>query len=220
MANLAKNYNISNIIQGPADIFIDVQPPPSAVPPIEGENTWALNTGTYQIDSNGQPTDNGSDGFHVGLSDNVVLHISPKFEEIRADQFVGAIDAAFVSTETEIDVVVKEMVLSKLSKYFTSLLGTYTQVDAGVDIPQSDVLQIGNPISSTAVQRSMLMIGADRTSVGQFWVINAYKTVLKAAIKTDFHRGKEVTWALKFACLADITRTLSDMSLQVVRTLP
>ena len=70
MANVTATYTPSNIIQGPADVFIGVASPPSAVPPVQGTNTWAGPdaSGSYLVDKNGQPTDNSTVGGIYSIS--------------------------------------------------------------------------------------------------------------------------------------------------------
>lgn len=211
MPVITKTYTPANIIQGPADIYIDVAPPPSGVPPA------AANVLT--LDSSGQPTDTGTAGFHIGLSEGPsVLSVTPKFDEIRADQHAAAIDVAFVSMETEIDIVVKEAVLQNLQKCFTSPLGTYTNVSAGTTNPAADFLQIGSPQSSAATLRTLLLVSPRRDAGGKFWYVLAYKAALKSAITWAFARGTPSTWKLKFYCIADTTRVLKDQVLQIVKT--
>jgi hypothetical protein len=218
MAVTAKTYTPANIIQGPADVYIDVQVPPSAVPPVQGTNSWA-GSGTYALDANGQPTDNGGAGFHLGSSEGpVTLGLTPKFDQVRADQHAAPVDATFNSLESEIDFEVKEFVLQNLQKYFTSPLGRCTNVSPGSTNPAADFLQIGSPTSSLATVRPLLIISPDRSASGKFWIVQAYKAYLKSAVATAFARGKPTTWKLKFGCLADWSRAVTDQVWQVVRT--
>jgi len=213
-----KAYTPGNIIQGPADVYVDVQPPPSAVPPVQGTNSWAK-TGTYAIDGSGQPMDNGSTGLHVGSTEGpAILSTTPKFEEIRADQHAAPVDAAFVSLETQIEFTVKEAVLSKLQKFFCSPLGRYTDVAAGATNPAADFLQIGSPTGSDMTFRKLLLISPDRASSGNFWIVQAYRAALKSAVASSLGRSKETVWKLTFACVADTSRALKDQTVQIVRT--
>ncbi len=220
MAVTTRVYTPSNIIQGPADVFIDVQVPPSAVPPVQGTNAWSTFAGsTYLIDANGQPTDNGTAGSHIGgIVGPMALSSTPKFDEIRDDQHGAAIDAAFGSLETEIDFEVNEFFLDRLAKYFSSPLGTFTNVAAGAN-PACKFLQIGSPQSSAMTFHPLLVTSPDRTAVGKYWAVQAYKAYLNSAIATSFQRNKAATWKLKFRCIADITRALTDQVYQVVRGL-
>ncbi len=212
MPVITKTYTPANIIQGPADIYIDVAPPPSGVPPA------AANILT--LDASGQPTDTGTAGFHIGLSEGpTMVSATPKFDEIRADQHAAPIDVAFVSMETEIDIIVKEAVLKNLQKFFTSPLGTYTDVALGATNPAADFLQIGSPTSSAATLRTLLLVSSRRDVSGKFWYVLAYKTALKSAVTWAFARGTPSSWKLKFYCIADTTRVLKDQVLQIVKTL-
>lgn len=211
MPVVTKTYTPSNIIQGPADIWVDIAAPASAVPPVQGTNTLT-------IDSSGQPTDTGTAGFHIGLSEGpTVLSMTPKFEEIRADQFAAPVDATFVSLESEIDIIVKETILQNLQKFFTSPLGTYFALPVGATNPGADFLQIGSPKSSGATLRTLLLTAPRRDSTAKFWYVLAYKAALKSALAMPVHRAKETTFKLKFYCIADTTRVLKDQVLQVVK---
>ena len=76
-------------------------------------------TNTLTLDANGQPTDTGSAGVHLGLTEGPCsVSFNAKFSEIHADQFAAPIDAAYVSTEAEIDFAIKEFSLQKLAAYF------------------------------------------------------------------------------------------------------
>lgn len=216
MANVSNSYNPGFIIAGPSDVYIDVQAPTSATPAVQGTNTWA-GTGTYSVDTNGQPSDNGSSGFHIGLSDGpVTLNITPKFLEITADQHAAPVDAAFTQLETEIDFIVQEALLANLAKFFCSVLGTYTNVTSGAN-PAADFLQVGSSNTDANIFHSILLVSPDRANVGKFYVVQAYKTILMSAIQTTFHRTTKSTWKLKFKCFADVTRVYGDMVCQIVK---
>ncbi len=213
MPVVSKVYTPANVIQGPADIYVDVAAPASAVPPVAGTNTLVL-------DANGQPTDTGTAGFHVGISEGpAVLSVTPKFDEIRADQFAAPVDAAFVSLETEIDIVVKEAALQNLQKYFTSPLGAYSNLTAGITNPAADFLQIGSPKSSLATLRTLTLVSPRRDVGGKFWYVMAYKAALKSAVAWAFERKTISSWKLKFYCIADTSRALKDQVLQIVKAL-
>lgn len=213
MPTVTKVYTPANIIQGPADIFVDVAAPISAVPPVQGTNTLT-------IDTSGQPTDTGTAGFHVGISEGpIVLSVTPKFDEIRADTFAAAIDAAFISAETEIDIVVKESILQNLAKFFTSPLGTYSNLLIGATNPAADFLQIGSPRSAAATLRTLLLTSPRRDATTKFWYVLAYRAALKSALAMALDRKKETTYKLKFWCIADTSRVASDQVLQFVKGL-
>lgn len=219
MANVAKSYTPSWIIQGPSDVYLDVKAPTSAIPPTQGTNVWgpATGGGLYVVDAKGQPSDNGSAGVHLGLVEGPsVLTITPKFAEIMGDQFAAPVDAAFVSAEFEIDFVAKEALFQSLQKYFSSNLGTYTSVVAGSN-PAADFLQFGNVNDCAIDFHSILFVSPDRANVGKFYIVQAYKTFLSSAVQTTFHRTTQTTWKLKFKAIADTTRVLKDAVAQIVK---
>lgn len=218
MANVAHAYNVKNFVLGPATVFFNVQVPPSAVPPVQGTNTWAA-TGTYSIDANGQPADSGVLGVQIGLTTGpATVHMTPKFIDIRADQYAEPVSAAFATLETEIDFTADEFLLSNLQQYFTSLLGTYTNVTSGGN-PACDFFQFGSCPSTHVNFVSILFVSPDHVTVGKYWVVNAYKCYLKSAIQSTFKRDTVNQWKLKFGCIADVTRVAGDSVLQIVRTL-
>jgi hypothetical protein len=325
---LPNAYTPAYVIQGPADVYVNVQPPVSASPPVQGTNTWCLASGggTYTIDADGEPMDNGkvaaapsaptatgtgsgslsgvfyvkvtyttafgetlpsnetttssltsqnlkvtspiasspatgynvyvsattgeellqtpspvaigtdttlvaiatdtavpptlntTGGFHIGLSDGpVTLHTTPKFLEIRADQPAAAVDAAFTSLETEIDIVVKEALLQNLRPFFSSTLGTYTAVAAGSTNPACDFLQIGSVSTCATLFNSILLVSPDKSNLGHFYIVNLYKALLMSAVETTFHRTTISEWKLKFRGIADTNRVMGDLVAQIVK---
>lgn len=218
MVNTAHTYNSGNVVVGPADVFVNVQNPTSAVPPTAGTNTWSA-SGTYAISAAGLPTDNGSAGVHIGLCEGpAMVQVTPKFLEIRADQYATPVDAAFISTDTEIDFVVEEVVLQNLTTFLSSSLGTYTNVGAGAN-PACDFLQFGSQPGTNVTFISLLLISPDHAVAGKFWIVNGYKCYLKSAIQSTFARATKTTWKLKFGCVSDVSRVAGDMTMQIVRTL-
>lgn len=211
MPTVAKAFSPADIFQGPADLWLDLGAPVSAVPPVQYTNT-------LQLDATGAPPDSGSAGVNLGLTEGPCsVSIHPKFNEIRADQFAAPVDAAFVSLACEIDFNIKELNLARFPKYFAGILtGTYTDVTAGAN-PACDFLQIGSNKSSQA-QLHTLMLIAPRRDVANKWIyVFAYKTYLKSAITLPLDRKKETVIKLKFGCIADTARVAKDQVLQMIR---
>jgi hypothetical protein len=219
MANIVKNYDSSKIIQGPADVYLDVKAPPSAIPGVQGTNCWgpAAGGGLYTVDTAGQPADNGSAGVHLGLMEGpATITVTPKFAEILGDQFAAPVDAAFVSADFEVDFVAKEALLQTMQKYFSSTLGTYTSVVAGAN-PAADFLQFGNENTCAITFHTIMFVSPDRSNVGKFYIVQAYKCFLASAVQTTFARVTQTTWKLKFKCIADTSRVMKDCVAQIVK---
>jgi hypothetical protein len=147
----------------------------------------------------------------------LTLTITPKFAEIGGDQFASPLDAAFVSSEFEIDFVAKEAVFQNLQKYFSSTLGTYTHVAAAGGNPAADILQFGNVNSCAITFQTLMLVSPDRSNVGKFYAVQAYKAFLSSAVQTTFHRTTQTSWKLKFKCICDVTRVLKDGVAQIVK---
>lgn len=211
MALVTKVFTPGNIFQGPADVYLDLGAPPSAVPPVQYTNTLTL-------DSSGQPSDTGSAGIHLGLTEGPAsLAWTEKFEEIRADQLAAAVDAAFISAMAEIDFNVKETNLSRLKKFFAGPnTGAYFDLPIGITNPAADMLQIGAMRSSAVQFHTLLLVAPRRDATGKYLYILAYRALLVSAIAAALDRKKETVYKLKFKCLADVSRVAKDQTMQIV----
>ena len=204
MANIARAYSVADIFQGFCDVYMDITAPPSSLYP-------NADTHTLTLDSTGQPT--SSAGSHLGSVEGPTdLSITEKCNEILDDQHEDAIDACIDSVEAEIDIVVKELTLTRMNSFMTSNVGTYTALAA------SQVLQLGGNPNNTRVPRSLLLVAPDRSATGKFLYVLAFKCHLKSTVQMTFQRSKENMFKLKFGCAADLTRVNGDQVLQIVRT--
>ncbi len=211
MATVSKSFTPADVFQGPADLWIGLGAPASAVPPVQYTNT-------LQLDGTGQPPDSGAAGISIGLTEGPCsISIHPKFVEIKADQFAAPVDAAFVSMATEIDFAVKESKLSRFPQFFAGLLtSTYTDVVAGAN-PACDFLQIGSQKTSAATTRTLMLIAPRRDTTGKWIYVFAYRAYLKSAIAMAVDRKKETIIKMKWGCIADTTRVAKDQVLQFIR---
>src|SRR5579885_959744 len=130
MSNISKVYTPANIFMGPADVYVGLAAPTSALVPTADANILTL-------DASGQPS-SGS-GSHLGLVEAPTMpSIVEKLNEISADQIETPIDVALDSIEAEIDIILKETNLSRLQTLLTSnSLGAYNALG------NSQVLQVG-----------------------------------------------------------------------------
>jgi hypothetical protein len=213
MPTVAKLFTPGDIFQGPADVYLDIAAPPSAIPPVAGTNTIAL-------DANGQPTDTGTAGIHLGLTEGPCqLTGTPKYAEIRADQFAAPLDAAYVSMECSIEFAIKELNLSRISKYFAGITsGKYSSLSAGSTNPAADLLQLGNSSGAQANTHTVMLVAPDRKAAGKFLYVFAYRAIPASAIKLEFERKKEAVYKIKFKCIIDPSRAARDQVMQIVRT--
>lgn len=158
-------------------------------------------------------------GINLGLTEGPCsISINPKFAEIMADQYAGAVDAAFVSMACEVDMVIKETNLRKVQKYFAGLLsGAYFDLPAGSTHPAADFLQIGSSRTSQANTHTLLLIAPRRDAASKWVYAMFYRAYLKSAVQMDTGRAKETMLKLKWGCIADTSRVAKDQVGQIIR---
>jgi hypothetical protein len=204
MANITKVYTPANIFQGPADIYINIAAPASSLTPSSDSQTLTL-------DANGQPS--SATGFHAGLVEAPTMPtITEKLNPLSADQIETPIDVALDSIEAEIDIVLKETNLSRLSTLLTSSqLNTYTALGT------QQVLQMGGQLNSNATSITITAIAPRRDAPTKFVYWMLYKAYLMSSIQMQLQRTKETVYKLKFKGIADTTRVSGDELMQIVR---
>lgn len=210
MATVSKVYTIGNLVQSFSDVYINIPAPSSIV-------TATADLSTLTLDALGQPSAT-STGFHLGSIEGPTnISIMEKTNEIMDDQHESAIDVGFVSVTAEIDFVMKEQNLSRLSTLIASNgLNAENSVTGAYS---ANVLQYGGQLSnSNYTPFTILLVAPDRKTAGKFWYVQTYKSYLKAAIDVSFQRTKESQFKLKFGCVMDPTRVPGDELMSIVRT--
>lgn len=201
---ISRSYTVANILQGPVDIYAGITAPSSYPTP-------TADTGCLTLDANGQPTSGA--GSHMGSVEGPTsVVITEKSNEIMDDQHETAIDVAFDSIEAEIDITVKETVLTRLQTLMTSNVGAFASLS------NSTVLQVGGKLDSAKTAITLLLVSPDRAVSGKFYYVMAYKCYLKSAIQAAFQRNKETVYKLKFGVFMDTARESGDELMQIVKT--
>jgi hypothetical protein len=191
--------------------------------------TWALKdvavggstTTAALLGSNGAAayTSGGtiSIGQHLGLLEGPLqLTITPKFVEIRADQYESPVDAALTIADAELDATMLEFDLPTVQRWFMADSFSNPAV-----LANSSVLQVGGTqfAAGDAVNlRTMMFVAGNRTAVGKWIYAFAYQVYLKSAIQLTFDRTGKNAFKLKFGVVADTTRQPGDEFLQLVKT--
>lgn len=202
MAVIQKVYTPANIFVGPADIYIGLTAPPSALVPNSDTNTLVL-------DASGQPT--SSTGFHAGLvAAPTMPTVTEKMNEIMADQFETAVDVGFDTIEAEIDFILKETNLSRLNTMMSNDgLNTYSALSGAL------VLQVGGAETASVNMITICAISQQRNTTSKFNYWFLYRAYLASAVPFSFNRSKENEWKCKFKGVADTTRVMGDEVMQV-----
>jgi hypothetical protein len=158
-------------------------------------------------------------GFYLGATEGpATTTLTPKFNEIKADQYSAPIAAAFVSNTGEIEFTCKEFLLVNLQKYFAGLASaTYWNLSAGSTNPACDFIQIGSSYPSSAMTVPLLLVSPNRALLDRYFYWLAYRAYIKSAIQMGVNRKKELILKLKWGLILDTTRVASDMAAQFVR---
>lgn len=142
--------------------------------------------------------------------------LTPKYDEIGADQVSSPIDVVMTSDAYEIDVTIKQSNLANLMNFFPP--GTFS---SGMDTSQPSGAQSYEQITFGGViavpKMGVAVISPRRDAAGKFVVSHLYQAYQSEAIKLPFQRSKETTFGVKFKALADPTRATGDQSGQVWR---
>lgn len=155
-------------------------------------------------------------GQHCGLAEGPVeFTITQKTVEIRADQFESPVDAAVETCEAELDITILETDLLTMQRYF---MVDYLTNPAY--LASSKALQVGGvgTVGDADTLRTMMIISPNRSNVGKWIYVFAFKVYLKSSIQLTFHRTTKNMWKLKFGLIADTSRQTSDSYLQLVKT--
>jgi len=135
--------------------------------------------------------------------------LTPKYQEIGADQVASPIDVVMTADAYEIDVTIKQSNLANLINFFppgTFSTGTDTNQPAGAQAYEQITFGGIIPVPKLGVA----VISPRRDVTGKFVVSHLYQAYQAEAIKLPFQRGKETTFGVKFKGVADSTRPAGD----------
>ena len=188
------NVDATKIHQGPGKLWLNVTVPAAG--------------SRLTIDAAGTPTA-GTPFFAGSTEGAATLVLTPKLEEVNADQVAGPIDVIMTGEAASVEVTLKESDLAKLKYYIVHgayTTGTDTSLPAGSqtyeEISFGGILAI--PKTSVAV------ISPRRDAASKYVVSQLYQAYQAEAIQLPFQRGKETTYKVKFQALADATRAAGD----------
>lgn len=195
------NVDATKIHQGPGKLWLN-----TAIPAAGARLT---------IDSTGTPTA-GTPVFAGATDGAATFVLTPKLEEITADQVAAPIDVVMTGEAESIEVTLKESDLAKLTNFivhgsFTT--GTDTSLPAGAQTYEEITFGGIKIIPKTSVA----VISARRDAPGKFVVSQLYQAYQADAVQLPFQRGKETTYKVKFQGLADPTRTAGDQVGKIYR---
>jgi hypothetical protein len=195
------NVDATKIHQGPGKLWLSVDTPATG--------------SRLVIDATGTPT-SGTPVFAGATDGAATVVLTPKLEEINADQVAGPVDVVMTGEAASIEVTLKESDLAKLKYYIvhgTFTTGTDTNLPSGSQTYEE--IAFGGTIAIP--KTSVAVISPRRDSAGKFVVSQLYQAYQAEAVQLPFQRGKETTYKVKFAGLADPTRAVGDQVGKIYR---
>jgi hypothetical protein len=136
--------------------------------------------------------------------------LTPKYEEIPADQVSAPIDVVMTADAYELDATIKQTNLANLTNFFppgTFSIGTDTTQPTGAQAFEQ--ITFGGIIPVTKM--GVAVISQRRDVSTKFVVSHLYQAYAAEAIKLPFQRGKSTEFAVKFKGIADTARPAGDL---------
>ena len=195
------NVDATKIHQGPGKLWLNVTVPTAGARLI--------------IDAAGTPT--AGTPFFAGATEGAAtMVLTPKLEEINADQVSGPIDVVMTGETASIEVTLKESDLAKLKYYIVH--GSFT---TGTDGSLPAGSQTFEEISFGGIlaipKTSVAVISPRRDASSKYVVSQLYQAYQAEAVQLPFQRAKETTYKVKFQALADATRATGDQVGKIFR---
>lgn len=148
--------------------------------------------------------------YFAGATEGAITStMTPKYQEIGADQVASPIDVVMTADAYEIDVTIKQSNLANLISFFPP--GAFS---TGTDLSQPAGAQAYEQITFGGIvpvpKIGVAVISPRRDATGKNAVSHLYQAYQAEAIKLPFQRGKETTYGVKFKGIADSSRPAGD----------
>lgn len=188
MPGTAKAYAVTQVMQGPCDLWI------IGTPPTDSAQRLTLDATTLTPDSIAHPT-----SIHLGLIEgDTKITMAAKKEEIKADQFAAPLDE-YVTEEAmtveadlkQFEATLLQQVMAGLSVYSTAA-GYKQNTFGGLNLP---------------VKVCFAVIAAKRNDATKAHVCVLYSAIFDASIVAPVGRKTATKYGLKVKGLADPVRT-------------
>ena len=187
----ARDFTVSEIQQGPANLWIIGTPPDDTAKRL----TLAAD---LTPDATAHPNSLG-----LGLIEGAAtLTLTPKIEEIRADQSPAPVDFTCTGLDAKIEATILQSDWPLLAKAL-GVTGAYS-IDAGGTPAWEQVVFGGGTI---VTQAAVAVIAPKRSDPTKFWVALLYKALSGDGVGLLISRTKMNTVKLVFTGVADLART-------------
>jgi hypothetical protein len=202
MAGTAKDYNVSEIICGPGNLWaIGVAPTNAAV--------------QLTLAANGTPDATAHPGsVHLGaVESSIVTAIKPKIAPINTDQYEAPIDSYVTELDGSIEATLQQVESSQLQRALG--VGTYSAISylstgtgpqlAGPTGTNGEQMTFGG--TYTVPKICLAVISPTRQNPNQYVVSVLYIGVSMSGFALALGRAKAASYKAKFQGLSDPTRT-------------
>ena len=148
--------------------------------------------------------------YFAGATEGAITStLTPKYQEMGADQISSPIDVVMTADAYEIDVTIKQSNLANLTNFFPpGAFSTGTDSNQPTGAQSYEQITFGGIIPVTKM--GVAAISARRDVTGKFVVSHLYQAYQAEAIKLPFAREKETVYAVKFKGIADSSRAAGD----------
>ena len=148
--------------------------------------------------------------YFAGATEGAITStLTPKYQELGADQVASPIDVVMTADAYQIEVTLKQSDLANLINFFPP--GSFT---AGADVSQPSGAQNYEQITFGGIvpvpKFGVAVISPRRDATGKFVVAHLYRAYQSEALKLPFQRGKETSYTVKFKGIADSSRSAGD----------
>lgn len=190
MAATPRNYDITQIHQGPGDIWVM---PLTSAPSDSAQRLTLAADGS--LDSVAHPT-----AVCLGLTEGAIaIAVKVKLSDIKADQFEAPIDTYMDSVDAEMSVTLEQQGVSLLQQVLST--GVYsTQASPGWNQLTAGGISIVPAVCVAAVTPK-------RTGSGLFVVSLLFRVASKGGVTISIGRAKNSSHKVQFAGQSDVTRT-------------
>jgi hypothetical protein len=208
MAGTSKNYSVSQIVQGPGDLW--------AIPVTAAPTDSAVR---LVLASDGSPDATTHPGsVHLGaIASAVTTSVKPKIANIQTDQFEAPIDSYLAELDAKIEADLAQVESQKLQRMLG--VGTYTTGTNANPSSGTTYEQVTWGGTFTVPKTCLAVISASRQNAQQYVVSVLYIGVSMSGFALALGRAKAASYKAQFQGLSDPTRTLGQNIGVVYQTL-
>ncbi len=158
----------------------------------------------------------GSNVFAGATTGAATVGLTPKLEEVTADQVAGPLDVIMTAEAATMELTMMQSDLANLQNFIAH--GTYTSgSDAGLPAGEQNYEEIAFGGLIPVPRVSVAVISPRRNAPSKFVVSQLYQAYQAQAVELPFQRAKETTYKVKLTGLADPTRAAGDQVGKIYR---